>query len=210
MAYTDHLGDVFKAIAAFQYSNGQVEEFGIHYQIAAAGTGDSRMAVLNYMSTGVSTYLLPYVPATAHFYGQELSAVKTVAPTSPAVLYDGTAGGSASNMLPTQTRGLISWKTQFAGRAYRGRTYLPSTTIAYSTPVGKPLLAALTSWQGWATYMLGPILSGGTTWVPGVYHRTPTAGISSIFDQFTSAVVGPSFATQRRSGDYGRVNSAPF
>lgn len=210
MAYTDTLGDVFKVTAAFTYSNSQVEEIGIHYKVAAAGVGDTRASLLAYMSTGVLAYILPQVPASARYYGTEVSRVKSANPVGPVVTYDGTAGGSASNMLPTQTRGLISWKTAFSGRAYRGRTYLPSTTVAYCTPVGKPLLALLTAWQSWATYMLGAVTSGGTTWVPGVYHRVPTAVIGSVFDQFTGGLVGPSFATQRRSGDYGRVNSSPF
>jgi len=210
MAYTDHLGDIFKVTMAFSYSNSQVQEIGIHYQIAAAGVGDSRSSVLGYVATGVNVYLLPGVPSTAHYYGAEMSAVKSLAPVAPVVLYDGTAGGVSGNMVPTQVRGLMTWRTQYAGRAYRGRSYLPSTTVSNVTSVGKPLLALLTNWQGWGTYMLGPVVAGGTTWVPGIFHRKPTAVISSVFDQFTAAVVGPAFATQRRSGDYGRLNPPPF
>ncbi len=208
--YVDTVGDIFRVTMAFTYADSQVEECTIHYRVAVAGTGDSRLGLLGYADTGVLVYLLPRVPATASYYGSEISAAKTAAPWGPKVSYSGVVGGSAFIPLPTQTRGLISWKTALAGRAYRGRTYLPSTTIDNLTAPGKPTAAAVTSWAGWATYMVAPAVVSGTTWVPGVFHRKPTAVIASVFDPFTSFTASNQFATQRRSGMYGRVNGPPF
>jgi hypothetical protein len=210
VAYTDHVGDIMKVTAAFTYPNGQVEEFGIHYQCAAAGTGDTRSALTAYMDSGVGVYLVPTFPATVLYYGSECSTIKALAAYGPVVSYQNTPGTGGAGFPPTQVRGLISWKTQYAGRAYRGRTYLPTPSIANVTTMGKPQPALLTTYSGLATYLQGTVTSGGTSWIPGIYHRIPTAGISSIFDRFTAALVGSGFATQRRSGDYGRVNGPPF
>ena len=124
--------------------------------------------------------------------------------------YDGTSGGDSGFELPTQVRGLISWKTALAGRAYRGRSYLPTPTVTFNTVDGGPTSTCLTAWAGFATFLQAPVVTGGSTWVPGIYHRVPTAVISSIFDQFTGATVSSFFATQRRSGRFGRPNNPPF
>lgn len=210
MAYTDHVGDIFRVTAAFTMPNSQVQEIDLHYQIASAGAGDTRSNVLGYVDTGIGVYLVPTLQTTVAYYGVKISAIKSLAPFSPLVLYNGATGGSAGILLPEQSRGLVSWKTQYSGRAYRGRTYLPTSTASFNTTNGIPAAAYLTQAAGWATYQIAPIVAGGTTWIPGVYHKKPTAGISSVFDQFTSVLAGNRWATQRRGGALGRPNLPPF
>lgn len=210
MAYTDHAGDIFRVTMAFDVGGGQVQECDIHYRVASAGAGDSRPAVLSYVNSGYDPYLKPYLPTTTSYYGSKISTIKALAAWSPLVVYVNVAGTNADPTLPTQDRGLVSWKTAYSGRAYRGRTYLPTPSTDSLTTTGKVATTTQTAWTAWAAYMISPIVSGGTTWIPGVYHRKPTADISSTFDQFTSAIVSDLFATQRRGGQYGRPNQLPF
>lgn len=210
MAYVDTIGDIFRLTYAFTYSDGQVEEVDIHYRIANAGVSDSRAALLAYANTGVTSILLPRIPDSAFFYGTKLSTIKSAAPWAPVVDYSNTAGGDTNFTAPTQVRGLASWKTALSGRAYRGRSYIPTPSIDSITTDGKVTTACATVWLNWAVYAGQPQTLSGTTWVPGIYHRKPTAVISSTFDATTGVTVSNQFATQRRSGAYGRPNNAPF
>lgn len=210
MAYVDHVGDIFRLTMAWSYNNSQVEECTLHYQVAATSGGDSRAGMLGYIQTVVNANITPELPATTVFYGVQLSPVKTLAPWAPVIEYDGTVGGTASLEIPTQVRGLISWHTAMSGRAYRGRMYLPTPTIDGVTTTGKPTTTLLTAWASFASTMTTPVVASGTTWVPGIYHRVPTHLISSVFDAIISATVSSEFATQRRSGAYGRTNAPPF
>jgi hypothetical protein len=119
----------------------------------------------------------------------------------------GTAGATA---LPTQTAGVITWQSVFAGRGNRGRSYIPFPASADDTGDGTPtagyvtrllayktaLLAGFTVTDGLATETLGPIVWHKKTGLPG-----PT-----IF----SARANARWGTQRRRGGYGRVNVPPF
>lgn len=208
--YVDHVGDIFVAVSAYQFNDNQVEECTLHFQCAVAGGGDTRVALLTHLNSLIVTNVIPNLSSSASLYGSKLSTVKALGPWSPVVVYNRTAGSDAYPPLPTQVRGLISWHTALAGRAYRGRMYLPTPGGDQITSTSGVPTGVLTDWGTLATGLVAPYSTGGTTWIPGVYHRVPTAVISSIFDQITSATVSDVYATQRRSGAYGRPNVAPF
>ena len=120
-------------------------------------------------------------------------------------------GSGGANMIPTQVRGLISWYSNTAGRRFRGRTYIPFPPVNGATSAGDPLAAYVTLLDAVRVIMLGPLVftsgANSTTLALGIYHRKdvpPTASDVAI------SVTRNRFATQRRSGAYGRANNPPF
>lgn len=116
----------------------------------------------------------------------------------------GTAGAAG---LPKQCCGLFTKKTALAGRANRGRVYVPfpsetdnadgtsAPTAGYMTNLGG--LAALLTTSATLTND-----ENATTFLPVVYHRA-----THSFTLITTAFARQKWATQRRRGDFGRTNS---
>jgi hypothetical protein len=171
---------------------------------------NSHSALATHVNTAVTSHLIAHMSNAVMFYGSQASLVKSIAPWAPVATYSNTQGTVAGPSLPTQDRALISWKTDFSGRAYRGRTYMFTPTNFELSAEGRPSGTYLLALQDFANQMIAPFVNGPSTWVLGLWHRKPTADIGSSFDQFTAATVSNSWASQRRSGDYGRPNSQPF
>lgn len=119
----------------------------------------------------------------------------------------GTAGG---NDLPRQTAGLISWKTDLAGRGFRGRTYVPFPSSTFLTPGGHTTAGYQTAVLAIANAAIGftAVAAGGGSCglLLGVYHRK-TLTITPIV---SPARVRLFWATDRRRGDFGRPNVSPI
>lgn len=121
------------------------------------------------------------------------------------------AGGGAGIPLPKQVSGIIKKLTELSGRAYRGRMYIPFPSAGDNEAVeGRPTgnyLARLTSF---ATDIEDPVTVGlapdTTTLSPCLVHRANPGTFNFITDTEPS----PYWGTQRRRGDYGPKNIAPF
>jgi hypothetical protein len=122
--------------------------------------------------------------------------------------------------MASQARGLISWQTAFAGRSWRGRIYAAFPGAAANTVDGLPNNGYLGTLSGIITLITtNPLVitvAGNTArLVFGIYHRyapkppavVPLAG--TITD-ITTGRRSLQWATQKRSGSYGRPNPLPF
>lgn len=208
MAYVDHLGDVWKVTMAQTTGTGQVQLMSVHYEITVAGVTDSRLSLLSNTDTLFNTFLQPYVANPCHYYGSKCSPVKTAFSYAPAITRPNVAGTAGAKMLPSQVRPVIKWKTDFVGRGYRGRMYAftpEATAIGTAELPSAGLIGALTNFA--AAIATGTI-QAGTTWTPVIWHKvgphTPVAFSTPI----TSGAASGLWGTQRRSGDYGRPNTA--
>jgi len=123
------------------------------------------------------------------------------------------AGGGVAGVasLPTQVRGMLSYYTQLAGPRYRGRTYIPFPPTNAGDANGMPTGAYVTFLGILLAAMFGPIVvpngAGSVSLALGVAHRV--AGVYTISEVVT-AYARARFATQRKSGAYGRPNINPF
>lgn len=155
------------------------------------------------------------VPATQDdntvFQGtySKIVPVGTNAPAGVLSTVGATSGTSGSVSLPRQTSGLISWYTGQAGRAYRGRSYIPFPSQAQNGTDGFPnggytgVLAAV------ATALLGLTAisaSGRTATIALVIRQRKLVAYQGV----VSWIGRPVWATQRRRGSYGRSNKTPF
>jgi hypothetical protein len=152
--------------------------------------------------------------SAATFYGSGLTKLRIVPPPTP-VYSAGSrgTGNRAAALLPTNDTGLITLRTAFGGRSYRGRIYLPFPASADNdntfTPPS-PVAAYLTNASTLAADFVGVNVYTTTDpatvtgqWV--VYSRRLNAA-----NFILSTVARPAWASQRRRGILGRTNPPPF
>ncbi len=146
---------------------------------------------------------------TATYDGVKVQKIWPPPATVPAVVTaDSGVGTTGAAGLPPQTCGLLSLRTALAGRANRGRMYLPFPSEQDNVDAtGRPSAGYQAVGFTLGGQMITPrIITVGAqtmTFVPGIYHR-----VTHNFDPFTSRIMRAVWATQRRRGDFGRPN--PF
>lgn len=116
-------------------------------------------------------------------------------------------GFQTGDMLPRQTCGLISWKTDKAGRRGRGRTYIPFPPEIKNEADSRPSDGYVEDVQDLATLMKTITLSdevGDVTLRLQIYHRD-----LHTWRQVAARTVKKKWATQRRRGSFGRPNPPP-
>jgi hypothetical protein len=116
----------------------------------------------------------------------------------------GTAGGG--NTLPGQVAANVTLKTAFAGTRYRGRVYLPFVSDRYNDPANNIptaayALLAIPMAVGLAGAVIITGLSGSGILRPVIWHRA-----TQTYDAVTDFTVQMRWSTQKRRGDYGKVN----
>lgn len=118
----------------------------------------------------------------------------------------GTAGAT---QLAKQTTGLTSWRTPLAGRKTRGRTYWPFPTTTMDQGDGTPTGGAVTNYTTLSNQILNftVFTTGGRTATAALIIWTRKA---HTYTAVTGAVIHSAWATQRRRGDFGRLNTNPI
>lgn len=177
-----------------------------HYRVdAIQGQGFTLGQFATLMGGVVGPVYKPAMGTQATYLGT-LVRIVGIGASSPAA-WDtvGTGVGTAiGDMMAKQTCGLLGFTTAFAGRGNRGRTYVPFPTESQNDPTGVPAAAyqALLDtiaqmWMG-IRIIAGP--DGGTS-TPVLFHKRE-GSMSTLL----AYIVRTKWATQRRRGDYGRVN----
>ncbi len=123
---------------------------------------------------------------------------------------DAGVGTAGANALPTQVRGLIRLNTDFSGPSGRGRKYAFFPSATDSDAAGLPSagyqlrLATLGALLATGFTVVGAF--GNTDLVPILRGKGPPLTYRNVvgFD------VRGGWATQRRSGSFGRPNLQPF
>lgn len=111
----------------------------------------------------------------------------------PTTVGTGTGIGSvASGAQPSEVAVVITKRTAFAGRKYRGRAFIAGATISQVT--GDILTGpGVTAMGGIATAIASALTSGGYTFTPIVYHK-PTHS----YDDVAGGTVHATLRAQRR------------
>jgi len=177
-------------------------------------------SMVGVMDTRMGALYKPTMPATAQYYGLSMQLVNGVGPppvpiNSNAVTGVGTAAG---NITPLQVSGLVSFRTAFAGRHYRGRIYpgfVPVSSVDANGAMnnaGEGLIATFG-----AGFIGNITITSGANSIIGVFVvRTSVKNIlpggppTITYNPITLVVTPQRFATQRRRGQFGRINALPF
>lgn len=120
----------------------------------------------------------------------------------------GTGGATPQ---PPQVSGIITWGTAMAGRAGRGRMYVPFPSTTFIDADGTPTASYIAALAALAVDIGGLAVvnrsgGGGSIAVQFViYHRD-----FQTTDNVTSSVQQKKWATQKRRGEFGRPNAPPI
>jgi hypothetical protein len=215
MARNDVIGDIARVTLAIQYPDSQVQENNISFVATTVGGGDSRAALGAAVYTAWLASFITTVSPTTNFYGYKVSLLNITPPPAPKLLVSLHAGLGSTYNMATQARPVLSWQTALAGRSYRGRIFLPTPTIDFISAPGFPTAAYLALANAFGAAIVPSLVAGGTTWTMSVVHRTvvsvgPPKVISWTSTPVVNVIARDLFGTQRKSGNYGRENPAPW
>src|SRR5215831_6961233 len=211
MAYTDTAGTILRVTLAAVYPNTQVQETGFHMVCLTTGGGDTRLLVGQTISDLWTGTLLAHLSSNVSYHGFIVHTVETVPAPAPVFGIRNLNGTGAADLIPSQVRGLISWKTLNTGRAYRGRSYMFTPDGGSLGTDGELTVGYTTQLSNFASALIPAFTVGGSSWKLAIYHRRPIPLIQIPPTPVTTYSVVDKWATQRRGGDYGRPNAnLPF
>lgn len=176
--------------------------------------GATETEVADRFATILTADFKALITSTANFLNtiiQRIDPLPVLMPVS-SIINNGPCTGAAA-MAPTQTCGLLSKVTPYAGQAFRGRCYLPFPPANRVDTTGLPTAAYLTLCTTFANDINQVILVTGafgtSSWSPVIWHpkgyHTPPVGVRTT-DPITNIFNNAKFATLRRRGSYGRQN----
>lgn len=179
--------------------------WSMNYVLSATESESAISALFNTAIRGVFTDvdLAPYIPTTVEISATSVStASATFKQTTKTTVSSVTAGTSASISLPYQTCEIITWRSSFATKWGRGRSYFPPLAVNALAAGGfSILLAAQTAmqhaWNGYFTATTG-------TYAHVLLHRKATAGggrLADTTDTVATADIPSTFSVQTRRAD---------
>jgi len=186
----------------------------LHYRIDNVAGGDvfaSDVALA--LGTGLAVPYKNIIAVQATYRGVECRVVNVPKPLPAAYgsAFGAGPGLGTGGVLPRQTSGIITLRTELGGPFGRGRIYLPFPPVVANDPAGVPTVGhqnLMTAWGQAAikVYTVNNVgNTGACTATPVLYHRD-----LKTYSQITNIVVRPVWATQKRRGSYGRGNLSPI
>jgi len=193
----------------------------LHYKVTSSGGMNLEQTPLAFYNRFVTQYCA-WLPTVAQFAGVSVSRVAT--PTRPAVgpFYQAFSqtGLASTGVLPLQASGIIRLTTPGDAdvdpqiKAAKGRVYVPFPAItSYNESTGTLATLGMSRLDA-IRAVLGPsiVLTGGAS-LTLVMKRTstnpPPAPPTLLgYTPVTALLSMRAIATQRRRGDFGRINAA--
>lgn len=204
------LGDIWQVKIA-SVVTGQVGLNVTQWQVAnVGGTGATDLQMAGVFDNLFAPVYKAILSVSAEYYGVQVQRIKplplTLAVTSAIATAPGQILGAP---LPYQVSGVITMTTQQAGRAYRGRRYIPFPGAASNDLNNvNPNNAYVNLLQAIGNVMSIPVPVGANpnnaTLVPVIFHRK--TGLTTPIVGFRA---NQKWGTQRRRGNYGRQNQFP-
>ena len=188
----------------------QVGIFGLSFRCTAVAAGPVAFGELaQYIwDTAIKTDLQALTTTGVRLLGCKVAHLNGVPPKLPGIVTDTISGTITGSITPSQVSGIGTWQTLQAGRGYRGRSYVPFPAASDVDTDYTPKAAYVTRLLTLLTDMFGTMSAnpfvgalGQAVINPVLYHRA-TGGFTNV----TNFVARKRWATQRRRGDYGRIN----
>lgn len=210
MAFPLTAGDILRTRIVCMQGD-QLGEVVLHYRVASVGSPAARDDDFrDVLDAAAAPLWKGFLSSRAEYIGvgvQHIWPLPLIVESNTRANAGAGTGGSYAN--PTQTCGLIHWRTVKAGRAYRGRSYLAFPSQSLNDDDGQPNSGAITAMGTMLGAIGGPfvITTGGrlATVVLTLWHRA-----LHTYDDVLSGAASGSWATQRRRGAFGKKNAVPF
>jgi len=193
-------------VSLFSYYGGQIGINSFLTRVSGSVTGGVTLEeIADEIDSGFATTMVDLLNSQAQFLGVK-AAVEGVTPQPlPGTIQDPLSGTAGLDVVPSQSAGILTLKTDWAGPSGRGRLYIPFPAAASVQVNNLATPTYLTNMATLATLIVGPIsvtgATGSATVTAGLWHQ-PTAS----FREFTGYTPQPRFGTQMRRGQYGRAN----
>jgi hypothetical protein len=192
-------GDIWRTVAVCETDS----ENGLnvrHWKVTFV-TGDPNLDLaFSAMSQDLAALYAPCLADRADYHGLLYSRIRPLPANDQRGTRAGaTAGTVEESILPTQTCGIATLKTGIAGRAYRGRIYIPFPPVTFSTPEGNPTGAYKTLINAVAQYYCTAhtyTVTGGSITLQGVLYHKVDSSVTFLNNWDARSY----FATQRRRG----------
>jgi hypothetical protein len=212
MSYFPNTGDIFKwSVICADATQESVNSFNVFFSRTAGITVTDQITV-DRLSTLAAGLWIPLIGNSARYRGSTLRRIHGGLPPVPRTKFSVLGAGpgtSGATLMANQTAGLISWYTEFGGRALRGRTYLPFPSTDDNDDPGKPSAVYQGNLGAIPTALLPNIvvISGASiaTLQIGAFKEGVVA-----FAEYTDTIRHAEWATQIRRSQYRRKNTPPF
>lgn len=191
----------------------------VWYECAAAGLSPATdQDLCDTIDTLVAPLYQAWMSSATEYRGVEVMLVDPAPPYKPLfgpVIQNVNAGPgiTGTKVLPRQVCGLIKYSTGRAGRAFRGRLFIPFSSDSNYATNGQVNATGIAALSAIAVALLGDpgVSIGGrtATLVRILHHRKNKEGLYPDPTPVTGGTISSSYATQRKRGSYGRPNSSP-
>lgn len=184
----------------------------VRHYVVGATTGASRtdQNFADFMAAALAPAYKDYLGNDASFYGVSVQVLNREPRLLPVVnsANAGTGLGTGGS-LPGQVSGVVTLRTAFSGRAYRGRMYLPFPGTALNDAVlNKPTDAAVLLMEIIGELFVNQVslASGGDS---AILDPILKSSDSFLYTTLEEAEARQRWGTQKRRGNYGRPNVFP-
>jgi len=193
------------------YAFDQVAINNVHFRATSVVANPTTAHFAALLGTTMPALYIALMSPSADYIGVATQKIFPVPKHIPDVDLTGIGVGTATgHILPRQTSGIVTKRTAFAGKKYRGRVYVPFPSEADNQdPQGTPTAGYITRLNTFKTSLIGnwTINTGGNqaTMVPVLWHED-----TSTYTDITGSTSQARWGTQKRRGSYGPVNPLPF
>lgn len=168
-------------------------------------------AVADQIALQVGTVLAPLLTEWAAYLGVSVQKISPDKGDKFISSQGGADGNVVGDALSTQTAGVVSLRTGKAGRAFRGRKYVPFPSEADNTTGGVPSGAYLTKLGNFAGIFLSGIgIDDTVTQEQAVISYGLWKPLLNEFREFTAYIVRKDWGTQRRRSQLNRGDVPPL
>jgi len=149
------------------------------------------------------------MPTSAEYRGVGVQLL-AIGMLTPVEYYPQPATGIvAGESLPKQVTGVIALRSTVGGRSGRGRAYVGFASEADNEAAGKPSVSYVARLQALADAMASPLTVEDTGSVGQILQLHVYSRMLGTLADVSQTVARDRWGTQRRRGDFGKINISP-
>jgi len=199
------LGDKYALITTYQFGASKLATTQLHYEIVAEGVPASTLAIAQGLAYDHGQDLLDFLNDGAFITEHRIQSVGRIPPIGAVAGAIGIGQGnrtpSAASIAPQNVAAIITKRTAFLGRKYRGRIFLPfladsdiaDTQDLNATPYGALVTLAGRLSSNVTTATTSTYWPVGMTMVPILWHAS-----TQTSTPISQMVANEYIASQRR------------
>lgn len=193
-------------VKGFCFLNGQIGIWRYHYGYSlTAGISMALGEVAKAWADAIKASIAAITTDSTMFLGAKCEQLFPDANQLPGIAYVNEFGTIGGNALPGQVSGILTHQSTVIGRHNRGRSYIPFPAVADDSVDNTPTDGYVTRLLAVGTAMRTFVAATG---VNGTFAFEPAVAVAGAGGAVTvvSERANQRWATQRRRGDYGRLN----